>query len=400
MTYLDHSREPLRPVVDTAEALQECLSALGGATGPVAFDTERAHGHRYWPKAYLLQIRREGAGTWLIDPVAFEGTDASLGALVSACGDEPWLIHAASQDLPCMRELGILPHRIFDTELAARLLGKPGAALGALLHSELGILLRKAHSADNWSKRPLPEAWLTYAALDVDFLAELAETLTAQLEATGRIDWVEQECIEELERYGAEPTPRVDPWRRLSGVTTLRTARQLAVARALWQARDAIAQRRDRPPSWILPDAAILDAATAAKDTVPTRAELSRLRGFAAPPGQRNLNAWLRAVDEVRDMDPADYPARRLPSTGVPNPRSWDRVDPAAAARWAKIRPAVDVLACDLGGLQPSLVAPPQVLQEALFHHALPTADDLRRLGARPWQVDFLAPLMAEVLGS
>ena len=399
MTYLDHSREPLRPVVDTAEALQECLSALGGATGPVAFDTERAHGHRYWPKAYLLQIRREGAGTWLIDPVAFEGTDVALGDLVSACGDEAWLIHAASQDLPCMRELGIVPRRIFDTELAARLLGKPGAALGALLHSELGILLRKAHSADNWSKRPLPEAWLTYAALDVDFLAELAETLAAQVDAMGRTDWVEQECIEELERYGGEPVPRVDPWRRLSGVTTLRTALQLAVARALWQARDAIAQRRDRPPSWILPDAVIIDAATAARDAVPTRAELSRLRGFAAPPGQRNLNAWLRAIDEVRDMDPADYPARRLPSVGVPNPRSWDRIDPAAAARWAKVRPAVDVLACDLGGLQPSLVAPPQVLQEALFHHARPTADDLLRLGARPWQVEFLAPLVAEVLG-
>jgi ribonuclease D len=399
MTYLDRSREPLRPVVDTAEAFQECLSALRAGTGPVAFDTERAHGHRYWPKAYLLQIRREGAGTWLIDPVAFEGTDVALGDLVSACGDEAWLIHAASQDLPCMRELGIVPRRIFDTELAARLLGKPGAALGALLHSELGILLRKAHSADNWSKRPLPEAWLTYAALDVDFLAELAETLAAQVDAMGRTDWVEQECIEELERYGGEPVPRVDPWRRLSGVTTLRTALQLAVARALWQARDAIAQRRDRPPSWILPDAAIIDAATAARDAVPTRAELSRLRGFAAPPGQRNLNAWLRAIDEVRDMDPADYPARRLPSVGVPNPRSWDRIDPAAAARWAKVRPAVDVLACDLGGLQPSLVAPPQVLQEALFHHARPTADDLLRLGARPWQVEFLAPLVAEVLG-
>ncbi len=399
MTYHEHSREPLRPVVDTPEALQECLSALNAASGPVAFDTERAHGHRYWPKAYLLQVRREGAGTWLIDPIPFEDTDVSLGELISVCDDATWLIHAASQDLPCMRDIGILPGRIFDTELAARLLGKPGAALGALLHSELGILLRKAHSADNWSKRPLPEAWLTYAALDVDFLAELAEALTTQLVATGRLDWVEQESTEELERFGAEPAPRVDPWRRLSGVTTLRNARQLAVARALWQARDAIAQRRDRPPTWILPDAVILDAATAAKDTVPTRAELGRMKGFAAPPGQRNLNAWLRAVDEVRDMDPADYPARRLPSSGVPSPRSWDRIDPAAAARWAKIRPAVDVLACDLGGLQPSLVAPPQVLQEALFHHELPTAQDLARLGARPWQVEFLAPLMAEVLG-
>ncbi|HMQ66597.1 MAG TPA: ribonuclease D, partial [Arachnia sp.] len=154
MTYHEHSREPLRPVVDTPEALQECLSALNAASGPVAFDTERAHGHRYWPKAYLLQVRREGAGTWLIDPIPFEDTDVSLGKLISVCDDATWLIHAASQDLPCMRDIGILPGRIFDTELAARLLGKPGAALGALLHSELGILLRKAHSADNWSKRP------------------------------------------------------------------------------------------------------------------------------------------------------------------------------------------------------------------------------------------------------
>ncbi|MBK7820309.1 MAG: HRDC domain-containing protein [Tessaracoccus sp.] len=399
MTYHEHSREPLRPIVDTPAALEECLAALSAADGPVAFDTERAHGHRYWPKAYLLQIRREGAGTWLIDPLPFEDTDADLSRLVTACGDAVWLIHAASQDLPCMRELGILPRRIFDTELAARLLGKPGAALGALLSSELGINLRKAHSADNWSKRPLPHSWLTYAALDVDFLIELAETLTVQLEDMGRLDWVEQECSEELERYSAEPVPRVDPWRRLSGLTTLRNSRQLAVARALWLARDDIARRRDRPPGWILPDAAILDAATAAKDAVPTRAEIGRLRGFAGPPGQRNLNAWLRAIDEVRAMSPEDYPARRVPSTGVPNPRSWDRIDPAAASRWARTRPVVDALACDLGGLQPSLVAPPQVLQEALFHHPLPTADDLARLGARPWQVEFLAPLIAETLG-
>ncbi|MFT3886673.1 MAG: HRDC domain-containing protein [Arachnia sp.] len=399
MTYLEHSREPLRPVVDTPAALESCLAALSAAEGPVAFDTERAHGHRYWPKAYLLQIRREGAGTWLIDPVAFEGTSTDLGALVVACGDATWLIHAASQDLPCMRELGIVPPRIFDTELAARLLGKPGAALGALLESELGIKLRKAHSADNWSRRPLPESWLTYAALDVDFLAELAEALTEELDRVGRREWVEQECVEELARFSAEPAPRVDPWRRLSGITTLRNTRQLAVARALWEARDALAQRRDRPPSWILPDTAIMEAAALAKDAIPTPAALGRLRGFATPPGQRNLNTWLRTVEQVRGMSPDDYPARRLPSTGVPNPRSWDRIDPAAAARWTKVRPVVEMLACELGGVQASLVAPPQVMQEALFHHELPTADDLRRLGARPWQVEFLAPLLAEVLG-
>ena len=124
------------------------------------------------------------------------------------------------------------------------------------------------------------------------------------------------------------------------------------------------------------------------------------MKGFAAPPGQRNLNAWLRAVDEVRDMDPADYPARRLPSSGVPSPRSWDRIDPAAAARWAKIRPAVDVLACDLGGIQPSLVAPPQPLQEAIYHHAEIDRDVLLSAGVRPWQADFLAPAIAEALSA
>ena len=182
MSYVESSREPLRDLVDTPSALDACLDALSEATGPVAFDTERAHGHRYWPKAYLLQIRREGAGTWLIDPIAFEdGSAAQLGALVAATGDATWLVHAASQDLPSMREVGIIPPAIFDTELAARLLAKPGASLGALLEAELGVKLRKAHSADNWSKRPLPPSWLTYAALDVDYLIELAQLLETEL---------------------------------------------------------------------------------------------------------------------------------------------------------------------------------------------------------------------------
>lgn len=401
MTYVEHSREPLRPIVDTPARLEECLTALRGARGPVAFDTERAHGHRYWPKAYLLQIRREGAGTWLIDPIAFENgrPRADLSSLVAACGSATWIIHAATQDLPCMQEIGIVPPRIFDTELASRLLAKPGASLGALLEAELGIKLRKAHSADNWSKRPLPESWLDYAALDVDYLLELSAVIATHLVLAGREEWSAQENDEMLARFGVEPEPKQDPWRRLSGLTSLRTPLQYAVARELWLARDDVAQRRDRPPSWILHDSAILAVAQLAADGVPSDDDVSGLAGFASQPGQRYQRNWLAALERVRRMDPQQYPPKRLRATGVPHPRSWDKANPEAAARWAAVRPVVDELACDLGGLQASLVAPPAVLHQALYHHAEISHELLVELGARPWQADFLAPAIAEALG-
>lgn len=401
MTYIEHSREPLRPLVDSPTRLDECLAALGGAQGPVAFDTERAHGHRDWPKAYLLQIRREGSGTWLIDPVAFENGSprADLSSLVEACGSATWIVHAAPQDLPCMQEIGIVPPRIFDTELAARLLGKPGASLGALLEAELGVKLRKAHSADNWSKRPLPQPWLDYAALDVDYLLELSSIIATHLVLAGREEWSAQENDEMLARYGVEPEPKQDPWRRLSGLTSLRTRLQYAVARELWLARDDVAQRRDRPPSWILHDSAILAVAQLARDEVPTEAQVRGLPGFSSQPGQRYARNWLAALERVRAMDPKQYPPQRLRATGVPHPRSWDKANPEAAARWAAVRPAIDELACDLGGLQPSLVAPPAVLHQALYQHAEISRKLLLELGARPWQADFLAPAIAEALG-
>lgn len=399
MQDIESSREPLRPVVDSARAFDEVLDAIADGNGDIAFDTERAHGHRYWPKAYLLQIRRAGAGTWLIDPVAFERTDVNLTNLTEAAGDARWIIHAASQDLPCMQEIGIIPAHIFDTEMAARLLGKPGASLGALLKSEIGVGLRKAHSADNWSRRPLPESWLTYAALDVDYLLDLADVLHADLERSGRAEWSLEEDAETLTRFAVPPKPREDPWRRLSGVTNLRTPVQVAIARELWLARDAIAQRRDRPPTWILPDAAIIEAASLLRDQVPSRQQVERLRGFNTAPGQRHLSAWLAALDRVDAMPEASYPPRRPPRRGLPQPRNWDSINPEAAKRWAVVRPAVDELACDLGGLQPSIVAPPQPLQEAVFHHARIGREVLLDLGVRPWQADFLVPAIAEALG-
>ncbi|MDO5736328.1 MAG: HRDC domain-containing protein [Propionibacteriaceae bacterium] len=401
--FIQHSREPLRDVVATPDALATCISALAAGEGPIAFDAERAHGHRYWPKAYLFQIRRHGAGTWLVDPVPFEVDGvARLEALGDSCGNALWLVHAASQDLPCMRDAGIRPGRLFDTELAARLLNEPSAGLAALLESKLGVRLEKAHSADNWATRPLPESWLEYAALDVDYLLELHEILRDELAAIGRLEWAEEEFAFTLAQFLQPTTPRKDPWRRLNGLPSLKTPRQLAVARALWEERDAIARDRDRPPGRILPDPAIVELAARVTNDgpLPGQADMARVRGFQHRTSQRYRPNWLQALASVESMTPRQYPPKRAPSNGLPHPRNWDRHHPEAAELWWKVKPAVDDLGCDLA-MQPSLVAPPSVIQQVVFDHA--EEDDfaaaLRRHGAREWQIDFLSPLLDEVAG-
>ncbi len=400
-SFTQHSREPLRDIVATPEALEQCIAALQGGEGPIAFDAERAHGHRYWPKAYLFQIRRHGAGTWLIDPLPFEVDGvARLEALSESCDDALWLVHAASQDLPCMRDDGIRPQRLFDTELAARLLGEPSAGLASLLESKMGVRLEKAHSADNWATRPLPESWLDYAALDVDYLLELHEILRADLEAVGRLEWAEEEFAATLSQFLKETPPRTDPWRRLNGLPTLKSPRQLAVARALWMERDDIARNRDRPPGRILPDPAIVDLAArvTADGPLPGHAELGAIRGFQLRSGQRYRSNWLRAIASVESMTSRQYPSRRAPGNGLPHPRNWDRHHPEAADLWWRVKPAIDELGCDLA-MQPSLVAPPAIIQQVVFDHASEPdfSAALRRLGAREWQVGFLGPLLDEV---
>ena len=238
------------PVVRTPEALQATIDALAAGSGPLAVDTERAHGFRYTGRAYLIQLRREGAGTHLVDPIAFaeDGERADLSAIADAVGDAEWILHAASQDLPSLAEVNMLPRRLFDTELAGRLLGLPRVALGSLLERALGKTLAKEHSASDWSRRPLPEDWLVYAALDVELLVPLRDWVAAELEAAGKTEWAAQEFEHLVLHAGDAPTQRTDPWRRTSGTHDVRTPRGLAVVRELWQERDALAQKLDKSP--------------------------------------------------------------------------------------------------------------------------------------------------------
>lgn len=403
LPYLEKPREAIPDLINTPKQLADLADSLAKGTGPVAFDAERAHGHRYHPKAYLFQLRRTGTGTALIDPIAFESaglTDLSL--LVDAAGESEWVVHAASQDLPCMLADRIDPPRLFDTELAARLLNYPAVGLAALVEHHFGLRLRKAHSAANWSKRPLPLSWLTYAALDVEFLIELRELLERELMTVGRMEWAEQEFDHLLTSARLGPdTGQTERWRKMSGVREVRTRRGLAVVRALWWERDAIAARLDQPPGRLLPDSGIITLGCLVNDTgpLPTRQTLKTIREYSFRGAQRFMSNWLQAIASIDNLPSSEWPAKRAPRQGPGNPRRWSRHHPEAAARWERTRRAVDEFA-ERFGVPPANLIQPSVLRQIVFD---PPDEDqietqLNNLGARPWQVAAIVPVLKQTL--
>ncbi|HEY4557198.1 MAG TPA: ribonuclease D, partial [Enteractinococcus sp.] len=138
------------PVIDTEAQLHHAAEKLRAGSGPVAVDTERASGYRYGQRAFLIQLKREGDTIWLIDPEALD----DLQPIQDALSGVEWILHAAIQDLPSLGQAGLWPDRLFDTELAGRLLGYHRVSLSALLEYKLNITLAKEHSAADWSIRP------------------------------------------------------------------------------------------------------------------------------------------------------------------------------------------------------------------------------------------------------
>ncbi len=380
-------RDGLPPLVVTAEALDTAARSLGAGSGPVAVDAERASGFRYGHRAFLVQFRRQGAGTMLIDPVACP----DLSSIDAALADAEAVLHAASQDLPCLAEIGYRPRKLFDTELAGRLLGYPRVGLGTLVEEVLGLALEKSHSAADWSTRPLPEDWLRYAALDVEVLVELRDAFVQQLETQGKSEWARQEFAAIL--AAGPPPPRTDPWRRTSGIHRVRSRRGLAIIRELWLERDRIARRRDLSPTRVLPDAAIIEAARALPKAP---AELARIAGFNGRGARRHAAEWLRAIGRARAEPELGLPEPSVPSgDGPPPAHRWQERDPAAATRLTAVRAAVAALA-DEHGLPTENLLPPDAVRRLAWQPPEPVSPaavgaDLARYGARPWQVDVTA---------
>ncbi|MFM1844398.1 MAG: hypothetical protein RLZ78_478, partial [Actinomycetota bacterium] len=252
-------------VIDTESAFESALNELSQGSGSFAVDAERASGFRYSARAYLIQIKRKDGGLHLIDPIPFGPGHQLFQQLNQLLNTDEVILHASTQDLPCLRELGINPQRLFDTELAGRIAGLPRVGLGPLLESLMNVSLAKEHSAADWSARPLPKEWLTYAALDVELLVELRDRMYAILEEAKKLPWALEEFASILKAPPAPP--RVDPWRRTSGMHKIKRRDQLAVIRSLWIARDAVASKQDIAAGKLLNDSAIVELAIAIPTT-------------------------------------------------------------------------------------------------------------------------------------
>ena len=391
MVLLDMPADGVPDVVMDERELVRAARAIAAGNGPVAIDAERASGYRYGQRAYLIQMRREGSGTWLVDPIACP----DLSPISDAIADVEWILHAATQDLPCLAEVGLHPTRLFDTELAGRLIGLPRVGLAAVVEHYLGLHLAKEHSAVDWSTRPLPEPWLRYAALDVEVLGQVRDLMADDLAAQDKMPWAEQE-FDYLTRFTGPPV-RVEAWRRTSGMHKVRNRRGAAMVRELWQTRDAIAIERDSAPGRVLPDAALIDLAIRNPRTA---ADIQD--GPGARSVRRYQRQWLTALERSRLLPEADLPVLTPRSDGPPPARAWADRDPVAAARLAQARSVLGQFAMERNIPIENLMSPDSIRRVLWSPPSDSTmesvAESLIALGARQWQVDIVCPILEEAI--
>jgi len=387
-------------VTVTERGLARAAEALAAGTGPVAIDAERASGYRYGQRAYLIQLRREGSGTWLIDPIACP----DLTPIGDVLSDVEWILHAATQDLPCLAEVGMRPTRLFDTELGGRLVGLPRVGLAAVVEHYLGLTLAKEHSAVDWSTRPLPEPWLRYAALDVEVLVQVRDLMAGDLAEQQKTPWAEQE-FDSLTRFTGPPV-RLEPWRRTSGLHKVRNRRGAAMVRELWRTRDAIASENDIAPGRILPDAALVDLALRSPKTEDDIAQGGQGGQSRVSRSVRRYQAeWFGALERARQIPEAELPALTVRSDGPPPARAWAERDPVAAARLVQARAALGEFAEEHRIPVENLLSPDFLRRMLWVPQQLapePTPDSisaaLLKLGARQWQIDIAGPIIGEAI--
>ena len=379
-------------LVTTADDLKRAADALANGSDQVGVDAERASGFRYGSDAYLVQMYRRGSGTFLFDPTLLD----DFSVLREAVAGEEWIFHAASQDLPCLDAIGLTPETLFDTELASRLLGFERVGLGSVVEQLLGIHLNKAHSAADWSTRPLPKDWLEYAALDVALLPDLRDAIASELDAQGKSEIAAQE-FESVRTKRPKPAAE-EPWRKLAGGNRLRTPRELALARELWIARDALAREKDVAPGRLVPDASLIVAA-AMNPRSP--GELAANKDFRGRASRSELNRWWKAILKGKT---AELPKqRRAPrdADAMPHHRNWPQRYPEAANRLAAAREAIAAEA-ERQHMPVENLLTPDVMRRLIWEAPTPATSEviekrLGELGARPWQAVLTAPILAAV---
>ena len=375
-------------LVTDLDQLEKVVAELGASKGSIAIDAERASGFKYSQRAYLIQLRGVGTEIFLIDPVSDPEVISSkpFQQLSELLKDREWILHAATQDLPCLNEIGLFPGAIFDTELAGRLAGQPRVGLGSLTESLLKYRLAKEHSAADWSTRPLPESWLTYAALDVDVLHELAGAVSLLLQEQNKSSWAAEEFAA-LMSFRPKPQ-KVDRWRSITGLQKVQDRLSLEIARQIWTARETLAKKMDVAPGRLIPDSSILVAAT---EKPRSRPELAAMKSFSGRASRSYLDLWWDAVQNANKA--TELPALRPERTdAIPNHRNWITKFPEADRRLKFSKAAlIEISEKNLVPLENLLT--PEILRQVSFSPPEPLsqqllASKLAELGARNWQVE------------
>ena len=390
-------------IIETEEAFRAALDQLAQGSGPFAVDAERASGFRYSARAYLIQIKRTDGGLHLIDPIPFGPGHQLFSELNTLLNTDEVILHASTQDLPCLRELGINPVKLFDTELAGRIAGLPRVGLGPLLESLMGVLLAKEHSAADWSARPLPKDWLTYAALDVELLVELRNHMYTILADAKKLPWALEEFASILKAPPAPP--RVDPWRRTSGMHKIKRRDQLAVIKSLWIARDEIASQQDIAAGKLLNDSAIVELAIAVPTTKKEFEKCLRPLGLRAR-WMENLQLWLDSIASAVALPEDQWPTMRTNADTLPPIKLWRDKFPEKFAPLSHARAAIELIAEENQIPVENLITPEHVRRVCWKPPVGATStlsvseveSALSELGARQWQIDLVAPSLAAAL--
>jgi len=381
-------------LVDTDDALKLAIDKISATTEPIAIDAERASGFRYGQKAYLIQVGVKGEDLFLIDPVANYEPEMWEDCK-EVLSSKPWIIHAASQDIPCLAELGIIPIQVLDTELGSRILGLPRVSLGTITEHYLDLKLAKEHSAVDWSERPLRKEWLEYAALDIDVLHELWEKVHADLISKEKLEI----ATAEFDYLISQPVkaPKAERWRSMTGLHEIKEGRALTIAKALWEARENLAIDKDVAPGRLIPDSAIV---AAVKAMPKSRSELATLKTFSGKASRTFLDTWWDAF--VLGNTTKDVVELRAKATGIPNHRNWPIKFPDAHARLLASKAALISLSEELQIPQENILNP-EVLRSICFepptdisHESV--AENLAAKGARTWQIDVVVNQLVTTL--
>jgi ribonuclease D len=406
LTPLLSPRHGTPEIVATESGYEKVIDTLLQGKGPIAIDAERASGYRYSQRAYLIQIYREGGGLHLIDPIPLR--DSRLWQRFNTEFDQiEWVIHASTQDLPCLIEIGLRPKKLFDTELGARIAGCPKVGLGALAESLLELQLAKEHSAVDWSIRPLKAEWISYAALDVDILLDIRDKVEQLLIDQKKLNWAMQDfsaILNSYQDYKFTDSPKSDRWRRTSGMHRVRDRLSMTIIRDLWLSRDELARELDLAPGRVLGDEAIVELALKRPDNLE---EVAKVIGWRTRLESPPFNRWLKVLTSSLKTPIADQVELRVASHSMPPIRIWREKNPLGYARLTHTRAALIELSKQLQIPSENLITPEFV--KRICWQEPPTMEsdyenfvqnELTKLGARGWQVEQVVSVIAPQLGA